>query len=183
MLESRRIYLRRFKFEDAAQLLKWGSDAYYHEMAGFTPYSNMAEAIKGVKQYMTRPESYAICLRGSDEAIGLVELYERGMDEQSGLLKSKEIGFLLDQQFEHHGYMTEALRLILTYAFKKKRQEEVWAGVFPTNQKSQHLLQKLGFHYVYSVDYTQISNIFSYQEKYYLLKKAEWLKIDANMKS
>ena len=132
---------------------------------------------------MARPESYVICLRDGDKAIGLIELYERGMDEQSGLLKTKEIGFLLDQAFEGRGYMTEAVRLILTYAFKKKRQTEVWAGTFADNEKSQKLLQKLGFHYVYTVDYSQVSVLFSFKEKYYLLKKEEWLKIDANTKS
>lgn len=183
MLESKRVYLRHFAEKDAAQLLKWGKNPRYHEMAGFAQYQNMTEALHGVRQYIDRPESYVICLRKNDEVIGLVELYERGLDERSGLLKSKEVGFLLDQAFEGQGYMTEALHLILTYAFKKKGQNEVWAGTFPSNPKSQKLLKKLGFHYMYTVDYTQVNNIFSYQEKYYLLKQAEWLKIDANMKS
>lgn len=114
-------------------------------MAGFEKIENMDQAVKSVHQYMTRPESYVICLRNSDEAIGLIELYERGMDEQSGLLKTKEIGFLLDQAFEGHGYMNEAVHLILTYAFKHKRQTEIWAGTFANNEKSQKLLQRLGF--------------------------------------
>ena len=152
-------------------------------MAGFEKIENMDQAVKSVHQYMTRPESYVICLRNSDEAIGLIELYERGMDEQSGLLKTKEIGFLLDQAFEGHGYMNEAVHLILTYAFKHKRQTEIWAGTFADNEKSQKLLQRLGFHYVYTVDYSQVSVLFSFKEKYYLLKKEEWLKIDANTKS
>lgn len=152
-------------------------------MAGFEKIENMDQAVKSVHQYMTRPESYVICLRNSDEAIGLIELYERGMDEQSGLLKTKEIGFLLDQAFEGHGYMNEAVHLILIYAFKHKRQTEIWAGTFADNEKSQKLLQRLGFHYVYTVDYSQVSALFSFKEKYYLLKKEEWLKIDANTKS
>ena len=158
MLESKRIYLRRFEEKDAAQLLKWGTNKRYHDMAGFEQYQNMDDALNGVHQYMARPE-------------------------KSGLLKTKEVGFLLDQNFEGHGYMTKALHLILNYAFKKKRQLEVWAGTFSNNEKSQKLLEKMGFHYVYTVDYAQISQIFSYKEKYYLLRKEEWLKIDANTKS
>lgn len=183
MLESKRIYLRRFEEKDAAELLKWGSNSRYHDMAGFENINNMEEADKAVKQYILRPESYVICLRKNDVVIGLVELYERGMDEQSGLLKTKEIGFLLDQAYEGHGYMTETLQLILAYAFKRKRQTEIWAGTFLTNKKSQKLLEKLGFQYVYTIDYSHVSALFSYQEKYYLLNKAEWLKIDANTKS
>lgn len=183
MLESKRIYLRRFEEGDAPLLLRWGQNARYHDMAGFEKIENMDQAVKSVHQYMTRPESYVICLRNSDETIGLIELYERGMDEQSGLLKTKEIGFLLDQTFEGHGYMDEAVHLILAYAFKHKRQTEIWAGTFANNEKSQKLLQRLGFHYVYTVDYSQVSALFSFKEKYYLLKKEEWLKIDANTKS
>lgn len=183
MLESKRIYLRPFEEKDAQQLLKWGSNPRYHKMAGFEEYRNLTEAVNGVKQYMSRPESYVVCLRKNNEVIGLVELYERGLDEKSGLLKTKEVGFLLDQSFEGHGYMTEALRLILTYAFKKKKQVEVWAGTFADNEKSRKLLKILGFQYVYTVDYTQVSALFSFKEKYYLLKKEEWLKINANTKS
>ena len=183
MLESKRIYLRRFEEKDAEQLLKWGRNARYHNLAAFENYQNIEEAQRGVEQYMARPESYIICLRQNDQTIGLIELYERGLDEQSGLLKTKEVGFLLDQAFEGHGYMTEALRLILTYAFKKKKQVEVWAGTFADNEKSQKLLKTLGFQYVYTVDYTQVSALFSFKEKYYLLKKEEWLKINANTKS
>ena len=79
--------------------------------------------------------------------------------------------------------MNEAVNLILAYAFKHKRQTEIWAGTFANNEKSQKLLQRLGFHYVYTVDYSQVSALFSFKEKYYLLKKEEWLKIDANTKS
>lgn len=183
MLESKRIYLRLFEEKDAQQLLKWGINPRYHKMAGFEEYHNLTEAVNGVKQYMARPESYVICLRQNNEVIGLVELYERGLDEKSGLLKTKEVGFLLDQAFEGHGYMTEALKLILNYAFNEKGQLEIWAGTFSDNEKSRKLLKTLGFQYVYTVDYTQVSALFSFKEKYYLLKKEEWLKMDENTKS
>lgn len=79
--------------------------------------------------------------------------------------------------------MTEALKLILNYAFNEKGQLEIWAGTFSDNEKSRKLLKTLGFQYVYTVDYTQVSALFSFKEKYYLLKKEEWLKMDENTKS
>ena len=63
MLESKRIYLRPFEERDAQQLLKWGGNSRYHKMAGFEEYRNLTEAVNGVKQYMSRPESYVVCLR------------------------------------------------------------------------------------------------------------------------
>lgn len=182
MLESKRIYLRRFEEKDAAQLLKWGTNKRYHDMAGFEQYQNMDDALNGVHQYMARPESYVICLRDNNEVIGLIELYERGMDEKSGLLKTKEVGFLLDQNFEGHGYMTKALHLILNYAFKKKRQLEVWAGTFLI-MKISKIARKDGFSMFIQLTMPKLVKFFHIKQKYYLLRKEEWLKIDANTKS
>ena len=58
MLESKRIYLRRFEEKDAEQLLKWGRNARYHNLAAFENYQNIEEAQRGVEQYMARPESF-----------------------------------------------------------------------------------------------------------------------------
>lgn len=183
MLAGKRIFLRRFQLTDAPVLLKWGQDEHYHKMAGFERYADLQQATEGARQYSKRENSFVICLQKSKQVIGLVELYERGMDERSGLLKTKEIGFLLDKNYEGRGYMTEALHLVIKMAFTKMKQVELWAGTFADNLRSQKLLKRLGFHYVYTTDYAQISHLFAYQEKYYLLKKADWLKIVANTKS
>lgn len=183
MLTGKRIFLRRFRTGDAPILLKWGKNPRYHKLAGFEQLSNLDDAKRAARQYALRNGSLAICLKNNEEVIGLVELYERGMDERSGLLKTKEIGFLLDQEFEGNGYMTEALNLVIKEAFENEDQVEIWAGTFENNIRSQKLLNKLGFKYVYDVDYGQVTNLFSYKEKYYLLKKEEWLKIVSNTKS
>ncbi|RVU70128.1 MULTISPECIES: GNAT family N-acetyltransferase [Lactobacillus] len=183
MLVGKRIFLRRFQVEDAPVLLKWGQDERYHRLAGFERLSNLTEAEKSAREYVKRQNSYALCLKETQQVIGLVELYERGMDEQSGLLKTKELGFLLSKAYEGKGYMTEALQLIFNQAFEKEDQVEIWAGTFVDNLHSQHLLENLGFKYVYTADYSQLTQIFSYREKYYLLKRAEWLKMEPNTKS
>lgn len=183
MINDEEIYLRNFQLGDAAVLYKWGQDAHFHKLAGFNHFNNYDEALQAVKQYAKRKYSYAICLKNDDKVIGLIELYERGLDERSGLLNTKEIGFLIDSSYQGQGLMKKAIKLVLNYAFIKLNQTEIWAGVFEENIRSQKLLEALGFKYVYEYDMNQISEIFSYKEKYYLLKKAEWLKIDENTKS
>ncbi|WEV38949.1 GNAT family N-acetyltransferase [Lactobacillus sp. ESL0680] len=177
-----RVYLRSFNLADAPTILRWGQDDYYYKYAGFSRYQNLAQAETAAGQYATRDNSYAICLKETQQLIGLVELYERGTNEQD-LLQTKEVGFLLDKSFSGHGYMTEALQLVFAYAFNQLDQTEIWAGTFVHNLKSQKLLQRLGFKYVYSVDLSKISQLFSYQEKYYLLVRKEWLKINSNTES
>lgn len=171
---TNRVYLRPFKLADAPTLYKWGQDKYYQHFAGFGYYKNMAQAETAAAQYASRKYSYAVCLKNNDQIIGLVEMYERGTSETE-LLTSKEIGFLMDKAQSGHGYMTEALTLLLNYAFTELKQTEIWAGTFKDNFRSQKLLMSLGFKYIYSVDMSKISNLFSYEEKYFVLKKAKWL--------
>ncbi len=172
---SSRVFLRPFQNTDAEVLLKWGQDDYYKQLAAFQHYDNFAQAEVAVGQYAARKYSYVVCLMQTEEVIGLVELYERGTSEKE-LLDTKEVGFLLDRAFEGRGYMTEALTLLFDFAFKKLQQKEIWAGTFKQNLRSQKLLKTLGFDYVYAVDLSQISKLFKYEEKYYVLKKAQWLK-------
>ncbi|CCI86866.1 GNAT family N-acetyltransferase [Lactobacillus gigeriorum] len=181
-LAGQRIYLRPFKRGDETTLLKWGKNEHYHQTAGFERINNIEEAKMVLHQYSLRQRSYAICLQENRQVIGLVELYERGMENQE-LLASKEVGFMLDQKYEGQGLMTEALKLVFNYEFTEDGQEEIWAGTFENNLKAQGLLKRLGFTYVYSVDYRNLSELFPYEGKYYLLKKTEWLKIEQNTKS
>lgn len=171
---TKRVFLRPFQKSDATALYKWGQDDYYQRLAGFGHYQNLAEAEVAAGQYAARKYSYAICLQSSRQVIGLAELYERGTNEHE-LINTKEVGFLIDHDFSGHGYMTEALTLLFDFAFKKLEQTEIWAGTFKENQPSQNLLKRLGFIFVYSVDLSQISPLLNYEEKYYLLKKTDWL--------
>lgn len=184
MITGERIFLRRFQMADFSVLYQWGQNRRYHDLAGFQKIPTIQAAEKAASQYAKRNNSWAICLKDdSQKVIGLIELYERGLDQRSGLLETKELGFLLSKEYEGNGYMTEAMKLVMQEAFIKQRQKELWAGCFTKNLHCQTFLEKLGFEYCYTTDYSTISNIFSYQEKYYLLKRSEWLKIYPNAKS
>jgi len=176
-----RIYLRPFNLADAATLLKWGQDEYYQRLASFGHYHNLAEAEVAAGKYAARKYSYGICLKNSQQLIGLVELYNRGTNEEE-LLHTKEVGFLLDKDFSGQGYMTEALKILFDYAFKKLDLSEIWAGAYQYNTRSQNLLERLGFKLVYSVDMSRVSSLFKYQEDYFLLRKSEWLDIEQKFK-
>ena len=184
MLESKRIILRKIETRDAPTLLKWGQDSVYHKSAGYQYLEDLTAAQKSICQYRERPYSYGIVLKENSHLIGLVELYERGLDEYNGLLMTKDLGFLLDKNYWHQGLMTEALKLIINFAFEKLHQNQIWAGTFVSNENSQRLLKKLGFRYVYTTDYSMVSSLFNYQEKYYLLTPQDWHDImQINMKS
>lgn len=174
MLENDRILLRPIEKQDAPSLLKWGQDPLYHETAGFERIKDINAAQETALRYSQRSFSYAIILKKDQQMIGLVELYERGLDSRSGLLKTKDLGFLLDKDYWHQGIMFDALNLVIEYAFEDLKQNQIWAGTFPSNKRSQHLLRLLGFRYVYTTDYNQLAINTNFQEKYFLLTPQDW---------
>jgi ribosomal-protein-alanine N-acetyltransferase len=53
----------------------------------------------------------------------------------------------LDQRFNEHGFITEAVRLVITFAFEKLDLHRVQAAIMPRNTVSARVVEKMGFHY------------------------------------
>jgi ribosomal-protein-alanine N-acetyltransferase len=86
--------------------------------------------------------SFGIYLIGSSELIGKVTLSEI----VRGPIQSCFIGYYLDKQHNGKGYMTEAVRLAVHFAFHELKLHRIEAGVMPHNQRSMKVLEKAGFH-------------------------------------
>lgn len=168
-LKGKRILLRQLVLSDATQILKWGRDPLYQKLAGF----NGLTSKKAAEFYAQHAGVWGIVLPKTGQLIGLVELKKRGSDPRSGLNQTREVGFLLDRPFWRQGYVSEALQLVLNYAFNDLALTEVWAGTLPENAPSQALLAKFGFDYVYAASLPAFLGAGS-SEQYYLLKKEDW---------
>ncbi|MED1864349.1 GNAT family protein [Fictibacillus nanhaiensis] len=86
--------------------------------------------------------SFGIFLNDTDELIGQIGLFkiERG-PAQKGM-----VGYSLDKNYNGKGYMTEALPLIIDFAFKELKLHRIEAEVMPHNIGSINILLKTGFH-------------------------------------
>lgn len=89
------------------------------------------------EQYM-----FGVFLFSSDELIGIVTLTE----VVRGPLQAGWVGYYLDQAHNGRGYTTEAVRLVLSYAFSNLKLHRLEAGVMPHNAGSIKVLEKAGFH-------------------------------------
>lgn len=74
--------------------------------------------------------------------IGTITLFQ----VMRGPLQSAFIGYFLDQQQNGKGYTTEAVKMILNYAFETLHLHRIEAGVMPHNIGSMRVLEKAGFH-------------------------------------
>ncbi|WP_404456484.1 GNAT family N-acetyltransferase [Virgibacillus necropolis] len=110
----------------------------------FYTLEGQAERIQEKKEYREQGKSYhfGIFTKESRELIGEIGLFkiERG-PAQSGM-----VGYSLDKGHNGNGYMTEAIKLIVNYAFDTLSLHRIEAGVMPHNLGSIRVLKKSGFH-------------------------------------
>lgn len=88
-----------------------------------------------------RRYSFGIFLNENDELIGEISLF----DVVRGPMMKCILGYCLDEQQNGKGYMTEALHLIMKFAFKEANFHRIEAGVMPHNVGSIRVLEKAGF--------------------------------------
>lgn len=63
-----------------------------------------------------------------------------------GPSQSATLGYSLDQEHNGKGYTTEAVNLVVNYAFEILNLHRIEAGVMPNNIGSMRVLEKAGFH-------------------------------------
>jgi len=84
-----------------------------------------------------------VCRRTDDVIVGVMNLN----DIIRGLTQSAHVGYHAFRPYEGQGYMTEALDLILRYAFRTLKLHRIEAGIQPHNTRSITLVKRLGFRY------------------------------------
>ncbi|QKI81888.1 GNAT family N-acetyltransferase [Kroppenstedtia eburnea] len=149
-MASDRIGLRFLEESDAEALLS----LYLRNRPFFERYSatredsfytldSRKEAIRQQKRLREQDASYCfgIFLRKTGELIGDIALTE----VQRSNLQGCWLGYSLDEQHNGKGYMTEAVRLAVGYAFDELNLHRIEAGVMPKNPGSMRVLEKAGF--------------------------------------
>jgi ribosomal-protein-alanine N-acetyltransferase len=144
-LEGRRITLRAMKGSDSAALRDIYGDPLVMKYTGETPFRDLDTVrlmLESVRRLLAGGESleWAIALQDSDQIIGTC-----GLHSFDPRLKSAEVGCLLTHSAWGHGYMTEAITRVMSYAEEVLGLEHLTADVAPENERAQHLFQKLGY--------------------------------------
>lgn len=110
----------------------------------FYTFQGQLERVKAAVEAIKEDKGslFLICLKESKDVIGEVMLSE----VVRGNLQSCWIGYFLDKEYNGRGYMTEAVKLVVDYAFQELDFHRIEAGVMPHNKGSIKVLLKAGFH-------------------------------------
>ncbi|MEK4050261.1 GNAT family N-acetyltransferase [Bacillus sp. FSL K6-2839] len=105
--------------------------------------SRQIERIQRSVERCAKDEAYmhGIFLNETDDLIGTISL----SSVVRGPVEGAWLGYVLDEKHGGKGYMTEAIRLIIDYAFDELHLHRIEAGVKPSNIGSIRVLEKTGF--------------------------------------
>jgi [ribosomal protein S5]-alanine N-acetyltransferase len=85
--------------------------------------------------------SFFVCRNEDDAIVGAIFLHQVFY----GPFRSAYLGYYVGAPFSNCGYMTEALQLMLRYAFKKIKLHRLEANIQPGNVASISLVRRAGF--------------------------------------
>lgn len=147
MLQTKRLTLRKWAASDADSLYEYAKDPAVGPIAGRPPHKSTEESLAVIQSVFNGAECYAICEKGSDKAIGAVELMLHGHSSHTVCEDECELGYWLGKPFWGRGYMPEAARELLRRGFEDLGTQKVWCGYYDGNVKSERVQEKLGFQY------------------------------------
>ncbi|MDQ6598220.1 N-acetyltransferase [Bacillus salipaludis] len=150
MLKAQNIYIRLLTLNDGNDLLqleknnqeffqiytmKRSSDYYTIEFQKDLIKQKIEKANKDIEY------NFGIFKIDNGELIGTIGLFRI----LRGPLQSAIVGYSLSKNQNGKGYATEALKLVLEYAFSTLKLHRIEAGVMPHNVGSIRVLEKAGF--------------------------------------
>ena len=140
-IETARLLLRPWREDDAEACFRYASDPRVGAMCGWKPHESVAESREVIRTILSAALCYAVTLKGSDEAIGSIDLHPTTRPETMGHVA---LGYWLGEPHWGNGYIPEAAAALLKTAFDLGATE-LWAAHFAENHNSRRVIHKLGF--------------------------------------
>lgn len=176
-LETQRLILRPWEQTDADNLYKYAKDPDIGPIAGWQPHKNAEESRQVIANILAKPESYAVCLKTDNKAIGAIALKLCGETDLTESKDECELGFWIGKDFWGQGLIPEASRELIRHAFEDIGMTAIWCGYYDGNTKSKRTQEKLGFIYQFSSDDVDVPAMNEIRTGHVsLLTKEEWIK-------
>lgn len=156
ILETKRLILRPWCEDDAEDLYKYASDPEVGPPAGWPPHASVENSREIIRNVLSAPETYAVCLKEDGKAIGSIGLHRNDLAEDED---EYELGYWIGKTFWGQGLIPEAAREVLRYAFEELGMNRIWCGYYDGNAKSRRVQDKLGFVYHHTTEGIEVSLI------------------------
>lgn len=140
--------LRAVRVDDATDFMAMWQDESFAQDAGIEPSTDLQALADSLARFELLNSSglfykWTIRLRNSDAFVGEIEAYP--LKPQTSPWIEWGVGYSLSRSFWGQGLMREALYSVLSHLFSGNLAQRVRADVGPGNERSKHLLKRLGF--------------------------------------
>lgn len=148
IIETERLVLRPFKWDDLDDFFTYASVEGVGEMAGWPHHENKDKSKEILTRFIDEDKTFAVCLRDSGRVVGSlgIEFYgaEDKLTEFDGY-KGREIGYVLAKDQWGKGLMAEAVKAVINYLFDEKDLDFLTCGYYDFNNQSRRVQEKCGF--------------------------------------
>jgi RimJ/RimL family protein N-acetyltransferase len=146
--QTERLNIREYQLADAEAILQlFNEDAFINNI-GDKQLRTTADAEAYISDKLLasyQQHGFGLYLledKHTANAIGMCGLVKRPE------LEYPDLGYALLEQYAGQGYAREAAAAVLNWAAKNLAQQTIQAVTLPTNQRSNQLLQRLGFDFI-----------------------------------
>ena len=153
-LETERLILRPWQESDLEDFHHYVADKAVAPGMGWIPSESIIDSGEKLKKYLADRESLAIVLKENGRVIGDISIQGRywTIYPIDPWLRGRELGFGIASPFWGRGLMPEAANAVIRYCFDVQHFDFLTAGHFRENIRSQRVIQKLGFSFLFADD-------------------------------
>lgn len=177
-LYTDRLIMRKWVDSDAENLYEYAKDPRVGPIAGWPVHGSIDFSRMAIKEYLSIPGTYAVCLKDDNKAIGSAGLL---FGENSNLVTGEdeaELGYWIGVPFWGQGMIPEACREILRYGFEELGLNKIWCAYFNDNIKSKKVQEKIGFKYSHTNENIYWELMDDYRtEHIYSMTKEQWIEL------
>jgi len=143
--QTERLELRMLRLSDYKDLYETFREEEYLRYFGVKGVVTEKDAKLLLKEWISRldPNNFmrwAIVLKESGKVIGTI-----GLHTFIAAYRKAAVGYDLNPAFQHHGYMQEALQMIMRYFFEDLGYHRLEAIVVTRNESSVRVVERAGF--------------------------------------
>lgn len=143
VLTTERLVIRNITLNDCEDMFEYAQTDLVGPTAGWRPHRTIHDTRIVISNFLNIQNNgelgvWAIVLKKTGKMIGTIELYNYVYRFMA------ELGYSLNPEYWGNGYVVEAGRAVLDYAFNVLRIRRLEAGTFSTNYQSIRVCEKLG---------------------------------------
>lgn len=150
--QTERLILRPWKESDAESLYKYAKNPEVGPIAGWPVHTSVENSLEIIQTVLSAPETYAVCLKEDNQAIGSVGLFTSSASHTDAKQDEMEIGYWIGVPFWGKGYIPEAVYEMQRHAFEDLGCRGMWCGYYDQNVKSKRCQEKCGFTFHHTVE-------------------------------